>query len=138
MLGTDVIGSDMFTEAKCAWFIARHEQVRLTPNHIMAMLANSARRASAALDITLGKLQPDAAADIVITDYRPSTPLTSENLASHFIFAMGSNHVTGVIANGEWKLRERIVQTCDEPGARSIAHDVAPRLWQRMAALPVD
>ena len=138
MLGTDGIGSDMFAEAKCAWFKSRDERAGLTPNHVLAMLANSARRASAALDITLGKLEPGAAADIVITDYRPSTPLASENLAGHFVFAMGSHHVASVIADGEWALRDRVVQTCDETDTRSAGYDVAARLWERMAALPVD
>ena len=137
MLGTDGIGSDMFTEAKCAWFIARHEQARLTPNHIMAMLANSARRASAALDIPLGKLEPDAAADIVITDYRPATPLTSTNLAGHFLSAMGPQHVRSVVAGGKWALHERVVETCDEGEARSAASDAGAHLWGRMAALPL-
>jgi len=137
MLGTDGIGSDMFTEAKCAWFKSRDERAGLTPNHVLAMLANSARRASAALDITLGKLEPAAAADIVITDYRPSTPLTSTNLAGHFLSAMGPQHVRSVVAGGKWALHERVVETCDETNTRSAAHDVAPRLWERMAALPL-
>ncbi len=138
MLGTDGIGSDMFTEAKCAWFKSRDERAGVTPNGVLGMLAHSARRASAALDITLGKLEPDAAADIVITDYRPSTPLTSHNLAGHFIFAMGANHVASVIVNGEWKLRERVVAACDEPTVRRCAGDVAQVLWSRMEAIRTD
>jgi putative selenium metabolism protein SsnA len=138
MLGTDGHLSDMFAEAKHAWFIARHEQSRLTPNGVLAMLANSARRASAALEIALGKLEPDAAADVVITDYCPSTPLTGANLAAHVIVGLGSNHVTGVILDGEWELRDRGVLSCDEAGTRAATRDVAHRLWERMAALPVD
>ena len=137
MLGTDGIGSDMFTEAKCAWFIARHEQARLTPNHILALLANSARRASAALDITLGKLEPAAAADVIITDYRPSTPLRSENLAGHFIFALGPQYVKQVIVDGKWALRERAAKTCDEGHARRAAAEVAERLWKHVDRIGV-
>jgi len=137
MLGTDGIGSDMFTEAKCAWFIARHEQARLTPNHIVAMLANSARRASAALDITLGKLEPDAAADVVITDYRPSTPLTTDNLAGHFLFGRGAQHVRHVIVEGKWTLRDHAVETGDEGRARRAAAEVAERLWKHVDRIGV-
>jgi putative selenium metabolism protein SsnA len=138
MLGTDGIGSDMFTEVKCAWLIARHEHAGVTPNGVLGMLAHAARRASAALDIPLGKLDPDAAADIVITDYRPSTPLTSANVAGHFLSAMGPQHVRSVVAGGKWALHERVVQACDEGETRSAAQDVAPGLWERMAAFPAN
>jgi cytosine/adenosine deaminase-related metal-dependent hydrolase len=137
MLGTDGIGSDMFTEAKCAWFKSRDERAGLAPNHVLAMLAHSARRASATLDITLGKLEPDAAADVVITDYRPATPLASENLAGHFIFAMGSQYVKHVIVDGKWALRERAAKTCDEGHARRAAGEVADRLWKQVDSIGV-
>jgi len=134
MLGTDGIGADMFAEAKAAWYAARHEQAGLIPADIVAMLAASAQRASAALDVSLGKLNEGAAADVVLTDYVPSTPLTSENLADHFVFAMSARHVVGVLVAGQWKLRERGVVVCDERSARESAADVARRLWQRMVA----
>lgn len=138
MLGTDGHGSDMFTEARCAWFKACDEHARVTPNRVLGLLATAARRASEALDVTLGKLEREAVADVVITDYQPSTPLTSENLAGHFLFALGAQHVRHVIADGKWALRERVVKRCDEMRARSAARDVTPRLWERMAALPLD
>jgi len=128
----------MFTEARCAWFKACDERARVTPDRVLGLLATSARRASEALDVTLGKLEPDAVADVVITDYHPSTPLTSENLAGHFLFALGAQHVRHVIADGQWALRERAVSTCDELQVRSAARDLTPRLWERMAALPLD
>ena len=54
MLGTDGIGSDMFAEARHAWFKSRDAQAGLAPPDILRMLVASARRASSALDITLG------------------------------------------------------------------------------------
>jgi putative selenium metabolism protein SsnA len=135
MLGTDGIGSDMFTEAKHAWFKACDAAAGLSPNDVLRMLATSARRATAALGVTLGKLAVDAAADVVITDYCPATPLTGENLSGHFIYAMGSPHVATVIADGRLVLRDRKLMTCDERAVRAASRDVATRLWQRMAAI---
>ncbi|MFQ5806570.1 MAG: amidohydrolase family protein [Phycisphaerae bacterium] len=132
MLGTDGLGSDVFAEAKAAWCVSRHEQAQLTPNHVLRLLTTSARRASEALQVTLGKLERDTAADVVITDYHPSTPLTSENLAGHFIFAMSSRHVKDVLIDGRWVLRERVVQTFDEAGIRRDALNVSAKLWERM------
>jgi putative selenium metabolism protein SsnA len=134
MLGTDGHASDMFTEARCAWFKACDEQAGLTPTHVLRMLANSARRASMALGVMLGQLAPDAAADVVITDYRPATPLTSDNLPGHFIYAMGVHHVKDVLVAGRWVMRDQVIRTCDEAATRHAATAIAKRLWERMEA----
>lgn len=135
MLGTDGIGSDMFAEAQAAWWIARHEHAALSPAAILGMLATNARRASASLGVTLGKLEVGAAADVVLTDWQPATPLTSENLAGQFIFALRGSCVASVVVDGKWVLRERTVVMCDEAGARTAAQDVARAMWGRMAEL---
>ena len=136
MLGTDGHGSDMFAEVRAAWYIARHEQAPLTPGDILAMLAESAHRASAALDVPLGKLEPDAAADVVITDYRPATPVTTENLADHFLSGLDARCVTDVLIDGRWALRQRRVETLDEPQNRDHAQRIAEQLWSRMNKIP--
>ncbi len=132
MLGTDGIGQDMLAEAKQAWFIARDAHADLSPERIVDMLAAGARRASQSLDITLGKLEPGAAADIVITDYQPTTPLNSENLPEHLLFGMDSRHVRDVMVAGTWALRDRQVLTADEGFSRREASKVAEKLWRRM------
>ncbi|MFQ5490796.1 MAG: amidohydrolase family protein [Phycisphaerae bacterium] len=135
MLGTDGIGADMFAEAKAAWYISRHEQGQLTPATVLAMLAASARRASQALGVTLGRLEPGAAADVVITDYRPYTPLSADNLPGHFLFAMNAGRVRDVMAGGRWCLKDRQVVTTDADVAQREAGAVAADLWARMARI---
>ncbi|MCX7717803.1 MAG: amidohydrolase family protein [Candidatus Sumerlaeaceae bacterium] len=134
-LGTDGIGSDMWTECATAWFKSRDGGAGRSPADILAMLAQASRRASLALGIPLGRLQPGSAADIVITDYRPATPLQTENLAGHLIFAIGARYVRHVLVGGKWKLRDRQAVSLDEPAVRRAAMDCARGLWQRMAAL---
>src|SRR5439155_8532853 len=80
MLGTDGIGADMFAEAQAAWFKSRDGGAGISPAQVVAMLAQSARRASKSLNVTLGKLDVGAAGDVVITDYVPFTELTAANL----------------------------------------------------------
>jgi len=108
----------------------------LTPTQIVGMLAGGARRASQSLGVTLGKLEAGAAADIVVTDYVPFTPLTSENLPGHILFGLSSNRVRSVLVDGQWRLRDRIVRACDEQAERAHAREAAQRLWQRMAEVP--
>lgn len=135
LLGTDGIGANLFAEAQTAWFKACDARAGLAPDAIVAMLANNARLASRALGVRLGALVPGAAADIVVTDYAPATPLHATNVGGHLIFAMGSQHVRHVLCDGRWVLRDRAVQQCDEVRARNTAVAEARRLWERMAAL---
>jgi cytosine/adenosine deaminase-related metal-dependent hydrolase len=136
MLGTDGIGADIFDEAKTAWFKSCDTKTGLSPQDILRMLAASARRASAALGVTLGQLSVGAAGDVVVTNYMPFTSLTTENAAAHVIFALGPQHVRHVAVGGKWVLRERQVVGCDEPTVRQQTTNVATQLWQRMAKIP--
>jgi putative selenium metabolism protein SsnA len=135
MLGTDGHSSDMFLEARIAWLVARQDRAPIPPSAVVVRLAHAARRASDALEITLGKLERNAVADVVITDYRPISPLTSENLAGHFVFSMNTGHVRSVLVNGAWVMRDRAVLSRDEQADCSQAREVARALWGRMATV---
>ena len=136
MLGTDGIGADMFNEARTAWFKACDARAGLAPQDVLRMLAASARRASAALGLTLGQLSVGAAGDVVVTDYVPFTALTDQNLAAHLIFAMGPQQVRHVAVEGQWVLRDRRVVGCDEVAVRRESVSVSEQLWKRMGAIP--
>ncbi len=138
MLGTDGIGADLWNEARTALFKSNDAGRPLTPARVVQMLGESARLASQALGVKLGVLEVGAAADLVLTNYRPATPLTTDNLASHFLYAMGPEYVRDVMIDGWWVLRNGHVVTCDEAGERAAAMDVSRQLYQRMAAIPVE
>jgi cytosine/adenosine deaminase-related metal-dependent hydrolase len=138
MLGTDGIGADLLNEARTALFKAADARQPLASSLPLAMLGESARFASQALGVKLGVLAPNAAADLVLTNYRPATPLTADNLAGHVLFAMGPEFVRDVMIDGWWVLRNGHVVTCDEAAARTAAVDVSRGLYQRMAAIPCD
>jgi putative selenium metabolism protein SsnA len=137
MLGTDGIGADMFTEARHAWFKARDAQAQISPQDVLRMLANSARRASSSLGVRLGRLDVGAAADVVVTDYVPFTAISADSLAGHLIFTMGTQHVRHVLVDGRWVLKDRLVSNLDEADARRRAVSLASQMWQRMSAIPV-
>src|SRR3954463_4247492 len=92
-LGTDGIGADMWREARTAEFKSHDAGLPLTFGASLQMLGQSARFASKCLGVKLGVLEPGAAADLVMTNYRPATPMNTENLSSHFLFAMGPEFV---------------------------------------------
>jgi len=133
-LGTDGIGSDMFAEIRHAWFKSRDGKAGISPADVVSMLVRSARTAGTLLGRRLGSLAAGAAADILVTDYIPAAPLTSENAAGHLIFAMDSQHVRDVLIGGKWTLRSREIVFIDERPARQRAAEVARRVWSRMPA----
>ncbi len=139
LLGTDGIGGDMFTEAKTAWFKFRDSRQPgdITPARILGMLAHNARVASGVLGVTLGKLERGAAADVVVTSYVPATPLTSENAAGHFIFAMGSQQVRDVLVGGEMKYGGSQLSAAHR-AVRAKSCDVSAALWKRLEEIPVE
>jgi len=135
LLGTDGIGANMFSELQTAWFKACDAKVGIAPARLMAMLATNARRASQALGVTLGKLHVGAAADVVVTNYLPATPMADGNSAAHLIFSMGSQHVRDVVADGRWAIRAGKFVAVDEAAFRRAAVPAARKLWDTMAGI---
>ncbi len=135
MLGTDGIGANMFGEARTALFKSHDAGAPLPFTRPLEMLGQSARHASACLGIKLGVLEAGAAADLVLTNYRPATPLTADNLAGHLTYAMGPEQVRDVMIDGHWVLRQDHVVTCNKMAIRDAAVEVARQLHERMQAL---
>lgn len=135
LLGTDGIGSDLWTEARFAFFRARDAGAALGADDVLAALARSARRASRALGVELGRLAPGAAADLIVTDYHPPTPLCAGNLAGFLLFGLGAQWVRHVMIAGRWALRDRAARRCDERAILARARESAPALWRRMETL---
>ena len=136
MLGTDGIGADMWREARTALFKSNDAGRSIGFARPLEMLDESARFASRCLGIKLGVLEEGAAADLVVTRYVPSVPLTADNLAGHLIFAMGPEHVRDVMIAGEWCLRDGQVVTCDAKEACARSAAVAETLYERMVKIP--
>jgi cytosine/adenosine deaminase-related metal-dependent hydrolase len=133
VLGTDGIGADMWREARVAEFKSHDAGTPLPFGGSLKLLAESARLASRALGVTLGKLEVGAAADLVLTNYRPATPLNGDNLAGHFLFALGPEFVQSVMIDGRWCLRDGRVVSCDEAAIRANAVQTTRALWTRMS-----
>lgn len=136
ILGTDGIGADIWNEARIALFKSNDAGQPLPFSRPLEMIGQSARYASQALGVKLGVLEVGAAADLVLTNYRPATPLTSENVAGHMIFALGPEFVRDVMIDGWWVLRNGHVVTCDEASERAAAVEISRHLHQRMAEIP--
>ncbi len=132
MLGTDGIGADMFAELQAAFFRGNEGEVGWSPARWLRALTSGARFAEERLDVPLGKIEVGAAADLVVLDPQPGPPLDSGNLASAFVFRLGSGAVRDVIVDGRVVLQDRQPVAFDVHELDERARSSTVRLWERM------
>jgi putative selenium metabolism protein SsnA len=134
-LGTDGLDEDVLAEARAAFLGMRQAGRADAMSAAIQMLVGGHRLAAQAFGLPLGRLSAGAPADLVVLDYRPPTPLTSENLAGHLLFGVDRSHVRTTMVAGRFVLRDRRVTTVDEADVLARARVAAADLWRRMAAL---
>lgn len=134
-LGTDGIDGDMMSESRTAFFRGREVSLDSTAEQFGDMLARGAVLASEFFPYPIGMLEEGSAADLIVLDYDPPTPLTANNLAWHWMFAMTARNVESVLVHGDWVIRNREFCRVDEEKIRAEARVEAPRLWARMEEL---
>jgi putative selenium metabolism protein SsnA len=134
VLGTDGIGADMFEEARFAYFKGRDSGSGLNADDWLRVLANNNKLASELFGDNFGAIDAGCPADLIVLDYQPPTPLTSENLAWHLAFAMNSATVESVMVNGKFIIRDR-QSTFDERYLSEQARTAATKLWNKLQSL---
>ena len=80
----------------------------------------------------LGVLKPGAAADIIVLDYDPLTPMDESNINGHLLFGVNGRSVTTTIAAGRVLMEDREFQTVDEAEVLADARQQAASLWRRV------
>jgi cytosine/adenosine deaminase-related metal-dependent hydrolase len=81
-------------------------------------------------DTSLGIIAKDAAADLMLVDYQPPTPMSAGNLPWHILFGFRDSAVTGTIVNGQWLMRDRQLLTLNEAEIAAQARELAPKVWE--------
>src|SRR5260221_7435867 len=80
----------------------------------------------------IGQLSVGAAADLVLLDYLPPTPLSSGNFPWHLIFGVDVQHVNSTMVAGRWLMRNRQLLTIDEARIHAHARELSQALWKRI------
>jgi cytosine/adenosine deaminase-related metal-dependent hydrolase len=138
-IGNDGFSNVMWEDWKAAYLlhkVANRDPRRANGADIFNAAAyNNARLAERFFpDTRLGVLAPGAAADIILVDYHPYTPLTEGNLPWHILFGFEASMVTTTIVAGSVLMRDRQLLTLDEAEIARAARELAPRVWERYAA----
>lgn len=77
---------------------------------------------------TIGVLEPEAAADIIVVNYNAPTPVTKDSIDSHLLFGTSGKDTETVICNGKILMKDRIVIGIDEERVYADARARAERL----------
>lgn len=142
-IGSDGIGHDMFTEWQTASFL--HKLARRDPRAAPAdAILDAGTRVNAELAESffgqaIGHLVAGAAADIIVLDYDPYTPLTADTLLGHALFGFPGSVVIGTIVAGQILMWDRMLLTLDEVAIAAEARAHAPDVWARYREnVPID
>ena len=135
-LGNDGFSNNMWADWKAAYLL--HKVSNRDPRRANgADIARMAWDNNAALmrqffpELTLGEIRPGAAADLVLVDYQPFTPLNAGNLPWQLIFGFEASMVTTTICAGQVLMRDRELLTLDESAIAAEAMELAPGVWER-------
>ena len=80
----------------------------------------------------LGVLKPGAAADVIVVDYVPNTPMTASNINSHLLFGVCGKDVRTTIANGNILMKDRELLNIDEKEVLAKVREGAKRLADKI------
>jgi cytosine/adenosine deaminase-related metal-dependent hydrolase len=131
-LGTDGWPADMLAELRFAHFREREHLGLRRAFPAAALLQGGQALASEIFGTRFGSLLPGSAADLVICDYVPPTPLTAASLPGHLVGGVQPSMFTAVMAAGRWIGRNGVPARVDVDAVCRRARPVAAAVWRRM------
>jgi putative selenium metabolism protein SsnA len=136
-LGTDGLSHSMWDECKAAYGLpkaASRDPRRMSASQVsrLAIYNNAALASLYFPGLSLGQISPGAAADLILVDYDPPTPLIAENVDQHLALGVQSGMVTTTMVAGEFLMRDRQFVSLDEAEIAARGRELARRVWRRM------
>ncbi len=134
-LGTDGYTNDMIESYKVANILHKHHLCDPTVawGEVPGMLfQNNAKMASKFFGREMGVLKPGAAADVIVMDYVPLTPMHAGDINSHVLFGMNGRNCRTTIINGEVKMKDRELVGVDKEAVMAHCRERAQGVWHRI------
>lgn len=116
-LGTDGYTHDMTESYKVANVLHKHHlcDANAAWSEVPQMLfEGNVQIAERYFPQKLGVLKEGAAADVIVTDYVPRTPMDASNINSHILFGMTGRSVVTTVCNGKVLMKDRELIGIDE------------------------
>ena len=133
-LGTDGMSVNMGEELKTADLVQKHRagDPQKGGNEIVELLTKGNPDIAGKLfHRRIGSIEQNAAADMILVDYDPPTPLEPDNLSGHLLFGLAGAPVNTTIVNGKILMRDGEIQTLDEEKINDAARKTAKRVWKK-------
>jgi putative selenium metabolism protein SsnA len=135
-LGNDGFSNAMWEEWKAAYFAHKlwhHDPRRMGGYDVvkMAVYNNAELVANQLNNLRAGKIDLGCAADLMLVDYHPITPITPDNLPWHILFGFNESMISTTIARGKVLMRDRELLTLDEEKIAFEARRRAANVWKR-------
>jgi putative selenium metabolism protein SsnA len=130
-LGTDGYTNDMFESYKVGNLLHKHSlcDAAAAWTEIPSMLfENNARIANRYFETPLGVIREGAAADIIVAEYNPLTPINGDNINSHMLFGLNGSKVVTTMINGVVLMKDRELLYIDEAKAMADSRQQAELL----------
>lgn len=137
-LGTDGMSSDMLSQMRCAYLLHRLANNDPRVAFLEApklLLENNAKIGERQLGIRLGEIAEGRPADLAIMDYQPPTVLNEANFLGHLIFGLVDAVVDTTVCRGKILMQGKQILALDEERIAARSRELAPQMWQRLAAL---
>jgi len=134
-LGTDAMTVNMLEELRAALWI--HHLARRNPSVgfmecMNTLTVNNAAIANRYWDVGLGELREGYAADIILMEYYPPTPLDAGTFLGHLAFGLSQAVVDTTIVGGRVLMENRELKIdVDEETVAGESRKLAARLWER-------
>jgi putative selenium metabolism protein SsnA len=134
-LGTDAMTVNMLEEIRVALW-AQHLRQDNPSCGFMAvantLFVRNPEQASRMWGFPIGTLQEGAAADLILVDYHPPTPLNGDTVLGHLIFGLSQATVDTTICAGRVLMAGKCLTIdVDEAALAAKSRDLAARLWDR-------
>lgn len=134
-LGTDGYTHDMTESFKVANVLHKHHlcDANAAWTEVPQMLFDgNAKIAGRYFKQELGVLKEGAAADVIIVDYDPLTPLDVDNCNGHILFGINGSKVVTTVANGKVLMKDRELTFLDEAKIMADCRQAAAELAKRI------
>ena len=132
-LGTDGYTHDVLESFKVANVLHKHHlcDANAAWGEVPKMLfEGNAEIAERYFGQTLGVLKEGAAADVIVSDYIPRTPMDGSNVNGHILFGMNGRSVTMTMCNGKVLMKDRELVGIDEEKVLADVRAEAGKLWK--------
>jgi putative selenium metabolism protein SsnA len=132
-LGTDGFTNDMLESVKAANILQKHNSKNPDRGFVEAsqmLFENNASIASDMFGVKLGVLKKGAAADLILVDYRPFTPMNEKNLDGHILFGMSGALVDTTMINGKLLMKNREILIKENKRLLEKCQEASAELWR--------